>query len=470
MAQTSRLEHFALMAAFILASSAVAVAQPHWDEPIPIVRGHRLSGAVRYQAKRSPGGGGGSTVSPCSTPGSTNYKTNCRGKGRPVNETWIATKPANPLMLVAGANDYNSYNGQGQNGYYWSTNGGSSWNDAGPIDVFPHNPNYGAGDPGLAIDANGVVYYSSLFFSFATCKVGGVELLRRATNGSWSYYQIAANSNSRFQDKPAIAIDASHVYVSWTQFQSCSGINVPSPIRVAVFQSGAQSVAPSANFALPGSTYSQGSSIAADGSGGFWIAWEEFPSSSASVGAIRLSHCMGPSASSCPQTPQTISPPDFQDLPSPLPGFAFRTDSFPALTLSGGSPQVVWTSYNSTAQRGRAYRWSQGTVQAIANTDGDDQFFPAIAPSGSGGVFVSFSQTNRNDGTYEQYLWNGTSVSKVSTALSVPDSDAFFSGEFIGDYNGLAVSAGVPHPTWTDIRGPNPNYPGYEMDAMSYSP
>jgi hypothetical protein len=245
------------------------------------VRGHRLSGAVRYQAKRPHGGGAGPTVSTCSAPGSTNYKTNCHGTGRPVNETWIAT---NGSMLVAGANDYNSYNGQGQNGYYWSTDGGQSWNDAGPIDVFPHNPNYGAGDPGLAIDGSGVVYYSSLFFSYARCKVGGVELLRRATNGSWSYYQIAANSNSQFQDKPAIALDSSHVYVSWTQFGSCSGVNVPSPIRVAVFPSGAQSRAPTATFILPRSTYSQGSSIAADGSGGFWIAWEEYPNASASVG------------------------------------------------------------------------------------------------------------------------------------------------------------------------------------------
>ena len=66
------------------------------------------------------------------------------------------------LDYVAGANDYNSYNGQGQDGYYWSSDG-THWNDGGPIDVFPHNPNNGGGDPGLAIDGSGVVYYSSLF-------------------------------------------------------------------------------------------------------------------------------------------------------------------------------------------------------------------------------------------------------------------------------------------------------------------
>jgi len=39
---------------------------------------------------------------------------------------------------------------------------------------------------------------------------GGVELLRRDPNtGTWSYYQIAADSQTQFQDKPAIAVDSS---------------------------------------------------------------------------------------------------------------------------------------------------------------------------------------------------------------------------------------------------------------------
>src|SRR5207253_392543 len=152
----------------------------------------------------------------------------------------------------------NSYNGQGQNGYYWSTDA-KMWNDGGPIDVFPHNMNNGAGDPGVAIDANGVVYYSSIFFNFYNCGVGGVELLRRnPSNGSWTYYQIAANSTGAFQDKPAITIDSSRACVSWTQFGSCSGAGVTSPIKVAVFPTGAASVAPTAVLTVPGSTYSQG--------------------------------------------------------------------------------------------------------------------------------------------------------------------------------------------------------------------
>ena len=61
-------------------------------------------------------------------------------------------------------------------------------------------------------------------------------------------------------------------------------------------------------------------------------------------------------------------------------------------------------------------------------------------------------------------------ATKVSTASSYPNQDSFFSGQFIGDYNSLSVLGTTPHPTWTDVRGPDPNYPGYEMDAFTYAP
>jgi hypothetical protein len=488
----------------------IARGGPNSDSPIPIVRGGRVSGVARHPAKPPPGGGGGAP-SVCSTPGGGNYKTNCHGTGRPVNEAWIAT---NGSMLVAGANDYNSYNGQGQDGLYWSPlSCGQSWYDAGPIDIFPHArpAQYdAAGDPGLAFDPSNrnLVYYSSLFFNFTSCKVGGVELMRgtfSSTNNAWSwnYYQIAANSSSQFQDKPAVSADSSNVYVSWTQFGSCSGSNVPSPIMVAVFPTGSNSVAPSATFSMPGSHYSQGSSIAADGSGGFWIAWEEYPSASASTGQdILLSHCSftntgwtcvmwdgSPASSPNPITEQAGY--KFKDLQGPLPGFSFRTDSFPALTVVSGEPQVVWTAYNaynnppSSQLVGRAYLWSPTSFQELTPSldpsTGNDQFFPAIAPNpaASPPVFVSFSQLDAAASTYDSYLWDqDTGEIITSTAPSVPSNDAFFSGQFIGDYNGMAAlshsqnaSCGIQaaHPIWTDIRSADPNYAGWEMDAMALS-
>src|SRR2546425_3090933 len=154
-----------------LSASAAGGSSPS-DQATPMARGAHVSGVVRYQPRQAAVAAA-VAASTCSKPGAANYITNCHGSGRPVNETWIAT---NGVTLVAGANDYNSYNGQGQDGFYWSSDG-THWNDGGPIDVFPHNPNNGGGHPGLAIDGSGVVYYSSLFFNFNSFNVGGVELL-----------------------------------------------------------------------------------------------------------------------------------------------------------------------------------------------------------------------------------------------------------------------------------------------------
>src|SRR5207248_11740094 len=131
-------------------------------------------------------------------------------------------------------------------------------------------------------------------FSYTDCNYGGNELARYDPNrASWSYYQIANNSDTEFEDKPAVAIDGQHVFESWTQYGSCTGVGVPSPIKVAVFPLGGQSVPPLAILKVPHSHYSQGSSMATDGHGGFWITWEEFPSSSATVGSIWLAHWKG---------------------------------------------------------------------------------------------------------------------------------------------------------------------------------
>ena len=438
--------------------AAVFSAVGSAEEPTPIARGPHISGIVHAGPKAGPAPAAPAPVA-CTKPGGTNYVTNCHGSGRPVNETSIAT---NGSLYVAGANDYNSYNGQGQNGYYWSTDA-RTWNDAGPVDVFPHNSNNAAGDPGLAIDGSGVVYYSSIFFNFYKCTVGGVELLRRnPSTGAWTYYQIAANSRNQFQDKPAIAIGGGKVFVSWTQFGSCSGVNVTSPIKVAVFNGGTSSGPPSQTLSVPGSTYSQGSAIASDGGGGFWIAWEEWPSATAANGSIKVAHWNG----STWNTPQTVSPTGFTDLPSPLPGYSFRTDSFPAIAVVGGNARVVWTSYDTGTAR--AYYWNGSTVSTVSATGGH-QFFPSVAPDGSGGVYISYSQTGAST-SYDQYLAHGATITKVSSASSYPNKDGFFSGQFIGDYNSLVVAGGVAHPVWTDVRGADPNYPGNEMDAMVYSP
>ena len=499
----------AILLLLATSTSLVTAAQPPASgDPAPIARGPHVSGVVQVMAHKPPhgGGGGGGGTATCGTPAPgtspTNYITNCHGTGRPVNETWIATGSSplytdaagNPAALFAGANDYNSYNGIVQDGFYWSSDG-TTWNDAGPIDVFPHATYNAAGDPQLAT-GGGFVYYSSLFFNYYRCNVGGVELLWRApTSTSWSYYQIAANSQAQFQDKPALAADPAHsqVFVSWTQYASCSGNGVASPIRIAVFSTGSGKPVLQQILTAPGSIYSQGSSIQPDGSGGFWITWEEYPSATATAGSVMLAHWLGAAGWSS-TVPQTIAT-DI-DLPSPLPGFNFRDNSFPVLAMVGTTPWIAWTDAASGVGQTHVGTGAGASslITLTGNSASDNQFFPAIVPDGTGGAYVSFSQadgpytTVAAGNSYDQYVVdvsissgtpNAVSTAMVSTAPSYPNQDTFFSGgKFIGDYNGMTVfgaSSSTPHsqPIWTDIRGPEPastGYSGYEMNSMTATP
>jgi hypothetical protein len=418
-----------------------------------VARSWRVSGVAQPAARLSNTGGPTQPAATCSTPGSGNYKADCNSSGRAVNETWIAS---NGSTYVAGANDYNSYNGQADWGYYTSDDA-LTWTDNAPLDLFPEDPNNAAGDPGLAIDAAGVVYYSGIFFSYINCNVGGVELARRdPSTGTWTYYQIRANSDAEFQDKPAVAVDGRQVFVSWTLYGSCTGVGVTSPIKVAVFNAGVNSGPPINVLSVPDSKYSQGSALATDGRGGFWITWEEFDSPDDLVGEIKLAHYSRQHGWS---PTHTISPPEFADLPNPLPGFAFRNNSFPAITFAAGRPRVVWASYDSG--RGRVYLWELGQVTPVSD-QGGDQFFPSIATIGQT-YAISWSQTKPSNLSFDQYMSFG-GVSKVSTASSFPNSDPFFVGTFIGDYNGMAAAGSSPHPIWTDVRGPT-----FEQNAMVYA-
>ena len=412
-----------------------------------LIRQGRVSGVVRPEASGALQGMARAPLASCTAPGGTNYMTDCNSQGRPVNETTVAT---NGDMWVAGANDYNSYNGHAQLGYYWSSNG-RTWNDAGPLDLYPHATDNGAGDPGVAVDANGVVYYSNIFFSYTDATVGGVELARRdPVSGAWSYSQIAANTPSTFQDKPAVVLSGRNVYVCWTFFANNS------TIQIAQFGQGGQSKSPKKVFQVPGTGNSQGCSLAADGRGGFWVAWEEGQS-------IRVGHWLRGFWTNL----NRVSPDGFRDLPSPLPGFQFRNNSFPSIATVHSSPYVVWASYDTGA--GRTYLYAHGSVTAVADTGGD-QFFASIG-SGAAGYAISWSQTGPQE-SYSQYMWWGGVVSRISTARSKPNKDCIFSppGAFIGDYNSTIVSGASPMPIWTDMRRKSQACDGRAQDAMVYLP
>lgn len=383
-----------------------------------------------------------STVT-CFRPGPTNTVANCKSDGLPAVEPTVA---ANKSLVVAAAADYNSYNGQPQLGFYWSRDG-RRWSDAGPLDVFPHGDTNAGGDPLIAVDERGVVYYAGMFFSYTRCEVGGVELLRRnPATGSWNRTELARNGKDVLQDRPGLAVEGSKVFYAWAVFDSCEGDQVESPLKVAVLPAGAKRAAPTRVLDVPGTRFAQGAAPAGDGRGGFWLAWEEYPDAVANSGSIRLAHW---SPQGGWEPPKTISPSGFRDLPEPLPGFSVDTSSVPAIAVSHRVPHVVWASADSG--RGRISLWTPKGLRTLHDTGGD-QLLPAVAPDARGGVVVSFSQAAARTGRIDRLLWRQGRLRVISTAPSLVRTDRFFDGSFLGWMSGLTWFRGHVLATWPDIR------------------
>jgi hypothetical protein len=124
----------------------------------------------------------------------------------PQNETSIAVNPTNPKNVVAGQNDYQL--GWGTSGFDASTDNGNHWEAR--IRAFPTSGTPllspvllgddhldGGGDPAIAFDRDGVVYYADIHFERERDDNG--IFVSRSTNGgfTWSRPCIVRFRDSR---------------------------------------------------------------------------------------------------------------------------------------------------------------------------------------------------------------------------------------------------------------------------------
>ena len=128
--------------------------------------------------------------------GGDDNKTNQDYACFPQDETSIAVNPTNTRNAVGGTNDYRL--GWGSSGFYATTDGGNHWYDG--IKPFPTNANSardhidGGGDPAIAYDREGTVYYNDLHFMRENDESG--IFVARSTNGgfTWSRPCVPAGS------------------------------------------------------------------------------------------------------------------------------------------------------------------------------------------------------------------------------------------------------------------------------------
>lgn len=294
--------------------------------------------------------------------------------GAPQNETSIAVDPNNPSIVVGSANDYVTRTwscsvggtpcsalGDGYSGTYLSTDGGATWaaKSTDPshlgtlipgVEHLTGGPYGGGGDPSVAFDSQGNVFYAGLGFD-RTDPASGVEVSRGTISGgslSWSQpaWVTQTNNDGVFNDKEWVAADhytssrfRDRVYVSYTRFVfSPQGRYVQSPIYTSFSSDGGRTF--SAPTSVSGNVlYGQGSRPVVTPDGTVYILWDGSTRLASTDSIYMVKSTNGGLTWS---KPSAVAP--LQDIGT-LKDTAFRVNSFPAVAAGpDGSVYATWTS------------------------------------------------------------------------------------------------------------------------------
>jgi hypothetical protein len=199
--------------------------------------------------------------------------------------------------VVVGFNDsgsvfetpyfYTLTGGQAFSGAAYSTNGGASFTDVGPINPGSGNGNFLGGDPGVNCSDANTFYYSQIFdYSDSNGNFFGAIGVNKSTDGGkiWGDPVPAISKDfSHLLDKPWSTIDPSNksrIFVSYTDFDfsfssvAC-GANVRTAIEFVESDDGGAtwSAAPHVAIEVCGNAAVQGSQMAVDSHGTMYISW-----------------------------------------------------------------------------------------------------------------------------------------------------------------------------------------------------
>jgi hypothetical protein len=294
----------------------------------------------------------------------------------PQNETSIAVDPNNANRVVASMNDYVTRTwtcsisgtpcsalGDGYSGTYFSNDGGQTWccvsTDPSHLGTLIPGVEHlvggqydAGGDPAVAFDSQGHVYYSGLGFdrtappSTVAVNKGTFDGAGNLTWGAPTFIN-ATKSRSTLNDKPWIAVDShagspfrDRVYVTWTRFIFSAGTGnyVQSPIAFAYSSNGG------ATFSTPkliggNVLYSQGSHPTVGPDGTLYVFWNGSTRRASLNSTYMVKSTDGGATWSKPVSVSTVT-----NIPG-VRGTLFRVNSYPAAAAApNGDLYATWAT------------------------------------------------------------------------------------------------------------------------------
>src|SRR6266446_3823567 len=439
--------------------------------------------------------------------------------GAPQNETAIAVDPNNSSRIVAAANDYVTLTwncsigaipcsavGDGYSGTYFSNDGGKTWCCASKLDgtslgtLIPGvehltgGPYDAGGDPAVAFDSRGNVYYSGLGFD-RTSPANTVAVNKGTfdNNGNLTWgapvFINQTKAPSTANDKEWIAVDShaaspfrDNVYVTWTRFifNPHNGHYVQSPIAVAVSRDGGHTFS-DPQLIVGNVLYGQGSRPVVGPDGTVYVFWDAATRLATfdSIWVVKSTDG-GRNWSK----PVAVSP--LVDI-VPAANTSFRVNSFPAAGVApNGDLYVAWSSMMSNS--GGLCPTRTATGYPVTQPDGStlnapaarrvDTLFPAVSVSPTGRVYMSayaadvvspwqtcaaFGAPSLNGASCKtlgpfinnarlDYVVRDLTSGVTNTVTTQPINTRYgFRGTFFGDYTDIAAGADdVFHAFWTD--------------------
>jgi hypothetical protein len=409
--------------------------------------------------------------------------------GAPQNETAIAVDPNNPNRVVAAANDYVSRTwscavdgtpcsalGDGYSGTYVSNDGGQTWccTSTDPDHLGTLIPGvtrltggqYDAGgDPALAWDSHGRVFYAGLGFNRASAP--NTVAVNRGTfdgagNLSWSAptFINQTTSPSTLNDKEWIAVDHNvsspfrdHVYVSWTRFlfNARTGAYTQSPIFFASSSDGG------ATFTTPKAVsgnvlYGQGSRPVVSPDGSISVFWE----GSTRLASLNSTYVVRSTDGGATWSkPTAISRLTDSAL---LVNTAFRNNSYPAAAAApNGDLYATWTTETDS----NTLNGDTGCAPWLGPVAAGCRSYAVVSKSTDGGITWSaparaFGASSRTAIGYPVAQPSGGTLNAPDPAGAVEDifpaiGTAPNGTVYLGAYRGDVVS-----PWQTCAAGPPP--------------